>query len=200
MTGLMVLFFSFYFYTTWRGRYFLPILYFLAPVGCAALFKKPHSGLRTLATATLYYAMVCAILLYPLSGHARAPAVRARDKSANFDYFQPEPSHESILVQEVQGAYYYPTLRYISTDGLIAMEAFRAWQKDMTVYEFALEERPDLVGVGEYYLRDPEEMGRRIRQAMREKANVRVGKIALKYSGILRGCGHVFEAKYLLEN
>jgi len=186
-----VLFFSFYSFTTWQGRYMLPAIFLLVPPAVATIAPRiPRMWGWILGPS--YALALCAITLWPLARYAQAPAERARA----VHFVHPPNDAKTILVQEVQSAYFHPHLYHISTEGLITMEAYHAYRKGETLYDFIREMRPDLVGTGRYYLKDPDGLQNRINRAAREKSDLSFRGIQLKFLGEMAGCGPVFQAAY----
>ena len=189
--GFSACFFSFYYYTTWQGRYMLPSILVLVPPSIAFLALRLPKSIGWSA-GPVYALTLCALALYPLARYAQAPTERA--KSVHF--VQPPPGTKRILVQEVQSAYFYPQLYHISTEGLITLEAYAAYKKDLSVYEFIFEQKPDLVAFGRYYLRDPEGLQKQINESAKIGRDLDCKKIHLKFLGEMAGCGPIFQASY----
>jgi hypothetical protein len=190
-----LLFFSFYYPSTWRGRYLLPALFTLLPSALAGLRPLPLLHRFPILPA-LYYAAFSAILLFPLARHARAPLRREQAESRPPTYWTPGATHRSLLIQEVQGALFHPRLHYLSTDGLISMEAVDAYRRNLTVLEFVLEQKPDLIGPGRFYLRDPEGFEARLTEAVDAGKDTQIGPVSLRYLGQMKGGGSILEASY----
>ncbi|CAN5659764.1 hypothetical protein BH09VER1_BH09VER1_00370 [soil metagenome] len=195
MAGFAGMFFSFYFYSTWQGRYMLPAIFALAPVGVAGLSRglaRVPGWLVTLGIGG--YATVLAVLfLHPLSRYADAPQERmALPKS----YLQPPVGARKILCQEIQSAYFYPGLFHVCTEGLIGLEALEARKEGKTVRQFIDEQRPDLIGPGRYPLKDPDGVIPAIRKAADAKADLELPGLKLVYLGEMAGCGPVFRTEW----
>ncbi|MFO1522952.1 MAG: hypothetical protein U1G05_13105 [Kiritimatiellia bacterium] len=184
-------FFTFYYPTTWRFRYLLPATATLVVPGVAGICRG--RTLRRLVAP--YFLVLSLVLLIPLARQAHAPHAR-RTVTPDSLYWVPDAGDRTLLVQEVQGALYHPGLRYISTDGLIGLEAVAAWKRDLTVLQFVLEQRPGLIGIGSYYLRDPEGFADAVKEAAKEGRSTEISGIRLQYMGVMKGCGPVFRAGY----
>lgn len=194
ITGFTLLFFTLYFYTTWQGRYLLPALFVIVPVGMAGWSKVSIFGRWTTSAGLVLYSVILAVLLLrPLSAYADAPRQRAAGKPA---FIAPPPEARSILVQEIQSAWFHPQLFHICSEGLIGLESLEARKRDITVLEFIREQKPDLIGAGRYPLRDPEGVARAVGAAAREKRNLSLPGLELTYLGEMPGCGAVFQAHW----
>ncbi len=193
-TAVLVVFFTLYYYTTWRGRYLVPAFAALFPFAVVGLSRFSRQGVAT-ALATSYFLVVSVVVMIPLAQHSDAPAKRRMIGSER--WISPPQDARTFLVQEVQSAYYHPSLDHISTDGLIDMNALEAYAEDVTVYDFIVAQRPDLVGVGRYFLKDPDGMAQRIRSAASEQATLEYRRIRLRYLGVIRGAGPVFDLDIL---
>jgi hypothetical protein len=189
MAGFCLLFFTFYFYTTWQGRYLLPAIFAITPPGVAGLSRFFGKPLPVSMVASFYCAIITLLLLRPLSAYADAPQQRSLPRP---EYVRPEPGDRRILCQEIQSAYFYPQLFHICTEGLIGLEALEARRKNLSVLEFIREQKPDLIGVGRYPLRDPEDVARQIRAAAASKSDLSLPGLELDYLGPMEGCGPVF--------
>ncbi len=98
-----------------------------------------------------------------------------------------------MLAQEVQGALFFPELVYISTDGLIAGEAYEAYVRGLTVWEFWWEQQPDLMTVERYYLPDPEGVLDQLRDAAGQgHSRFVVNGLPFERVGRIRGTGMAY--------
>ncbi len=190
-----LLFFTFYFPTTWQGRYLLPVIFAITPTGVAGLRKAlpRFSPVATSLCGAVYCLALAAILIRPLAAYADAPRQRALPRPA---FLTPPPDSRSILCQEIQSAYFYPRLFHVCTEGLIGLEVLEARKRDLTTMDFLHEQRPDLIGTGRYPLRDPDHAAEAIREAAREKRNLALPGVTLIYLGEMAGCGEVFRAAW----
>ena len=189
------LLFTFYYYSTWRGRYLLPVIIGIVPaglVGIEMLFKK-SPPMKYLLYIWLMFIIV--IPLYPLAAHSKAYEAR-KQKNPESIYWDVPDIHLKIMVQEVQSAYYYPNLEFISTDGLIDMSAYYAMKNNLTVYEFILEKRPDIIGLGRFYLQDPDNLQAKLFENANNKSSFKIKNLFLDYLGIIKGSGPVFKVYY----
>lgn len=187
-------FFSLYFPTTWQGRYLMPFLFLALPVALAGLERIPRAspGLLVIA-AMVYFLPVSQIILKPLAAFSDAPRLRAM---AAPDFWVPESDDKTVLCNEVQGAYFYPQLRFISSEGLITPEAILARENGQTAWEFARELRPDLVSVSHFPLADPEGLDGALTAAATEKRDFNLGGVHFRYLGEMAGCGAVFRPEW----
>ncbi|MEX1118730.1 MAG: hypothetical protein WEB60_08035 [Terrimicrobiaceae bacterium] len=108
----------------------------------------------------------------------------------------PPSDAKTFLVQEVQSAYYHPELLHISTEGLITPEAYNASKQGKTLYEFIMKLRPDLVGFGNYPIKDPDGLQDLINNAAIAEKNLTFKNLKLIYLGQLAGAGPVFTAQF----
>ena len=139
-----------------------------------------------------YAIVLCFLLLRPLAAYADAPNQRAL-----ITEFVPPPDDARVfLVQEVQSAYFFPHLQHISTEGLITPEAHDAHKRGLTLYEFIMELRPDLVSFGRYYLDDPDGLQEKINTAALAGEDLQYRGLNLTYRGQMPGAGHYFSAAY----
>ncbi|MBE2181098.1 MAG: hypothetical protein IAE97_11570 [Chthoniobacterales bacterium] len=185
------IFFSLYYYTTWQGRYMVPSLVALSVPSVAALSRVVPRHVAWIA-GPAYGAALCLLLLRPLAAYADAPNQRA----LHTDFVPPPGDARVFLVQEVQSAYFYPHLQHISTEGLITPEAQEAHQRGLTLYEFIMELRPDLVSHGRYYLDDPDGLQEKINAAALAGEDLHYRDLTLTFSGQMPGAGHYFRASY----
>jgi len=194
MAGFCAVFFSLYFYTTWQGRYMLPAVFALVPVGVAGMAAKfPRLAEWKAGLGMAVYAWVIALLLLrPLARDA--DAVRQRRMVEHF--IQPPAGAHKILCQEIQSAYFYPKLFHVCTEGLIGLEALQARKEGKTVRQFIDEQRPDLIGLGRYPLEDPDKVIPLIRAAAEGKENLVLPGVTLVYLGEMAGCGPVFRTEW----
>jgi len=185
------LFFSLYYYTTWQGRYMVPSIIALSVPAVAALHRAIPRNIGWLAGPA--YALVsCFLLLRPLAAYADAPNQRALVTE-----FVPPPDDARVfLVQEVQSAYFFPHLQHISTEGLITPEAHEAYKRGLTLYEFIMELRPDLVSFGRYYLDDPDGLQEKINTAALAGEDLQYRDLTLTFRGQMLGAGHYFSASH----
>jgi len=188
--GFALLFFSFYFPTTWQGRYLLPFLFLALPVALAGLEKIPKVSPVMLTLAALVYTVpVSLVILKPLAAFADAPRQRAL---ATPVFWEPKASDKTVLCNEVQGAYFLPQLRFISSEGLITPEALQARARGLSALEFVKELRPDLVAVSHFPLRDPDGLDAALIAAAQEQRDFAMGNVQFRYLGLMAGCGPVF--------
>ncbi|MFZ4681902.1 MAG: hypothetical protein ACOYMS_05340 [Terrimicrobiaceae bacterium] len=199
LAGLLIaafclFFFTFYFYTTWQGRYLLPAVFAVVPPGVAGLsqafraWKPLHVSLGAVGYATL----LAILLIRPLGVYADAPRQRSLLRPA---YVQPGPDDRRILVQEIQSAYFYPELFHVCTEGLIGLESLEARRRDLSVLEFIQEQQPDLIGLGRYPLKDPEDVVAKIREAASAGSGLSLPGLDLVFLGPMEGCGPVFRVR-----
>lgn len=195
ITAFSGLFFSFYFPTTWQGRYLLPTVFALVPVGSARLgiLLPPVCRPAIVAAISFYSILVALILLRPLAAYADAPRQRSLPEPEFVEV--PRDAH-TLLCQEIQSAWFHPRLFHVCTEGLIGLEALEARRRDLSVIEFIREQQPDLIGTGRYPLRDPEGVAAAIETAAEKKKNVVLPGVELTYLGELPGCGSVFRPRW----
>jgi hypothetical protein len=139
-----------------------------------------------------YGLALCLLSLRPLAGFADAP----NQRQIAPDFIAPPPDAKTFLVQEVQSAYFHPELLHISTEGLISPEAYNAYKQGKTLYEFIMETRADLIGFGNYPIRDPDGIQTLINNAAVAGQDLQFRDLTLKYLGQLPGAGPVFAAHY----
>ena len=195
MAAFSALFFTFYFPTTWQGRYLLPAVFVLVPVGAARLgFILPAIGRPAMLAGIAFYSILLAlILLRPLGSYADAPRQRSLPEP---EFIEVPPDAHTILCQEIQSAWFNPRLFHICTEGLIGLESLEARRRNLSVIEFIREQRPDLIGGGRYPLRDLEGVAAAIDSAAGKKKNVVLPGVELVYLGELPGCGAVFKPRW----
>lgn len=195
IAGFSALFFSFYFPTTWQGRYLLPTVFAIVPVGSARLgVLLPAVWRPAIFAAIAFYSILLAlILLRPLAAYADAPRQRSLPEPEFVEV--PRDAH-TLLCQEIQSAWFHPRLFHVCTEGLIGLEALEARGRDLSVIEFIREQHPDLIGTGRYPLRDPEGVSQAIDTAAVNKKNVALPGVELTYLGELPGCGSVFRPRW----
>jgi hypothetical protein len=185
------LFFSLYYYTTWQGRYMVPSIVALSVPAVAALGRAIPRHIGWIA-GPAYALALCFLLLRPLAVYADAPNQRA----LHTDFVPPPDDACVFLVQEVQSAYFYPHLQHISTEGLITPEAHEAYKRGLTLYEFIMELRPDLVSFGRYYLDDPDGLQEKINTAALAGQDLQYRDLTLTFRGQMLGAGHYFSVSY----
>ncbi len=185
------LFFSLYYYTTWQGRYMLPSLAVLAMPAVAALNRAAILP-KPWLLGPAYGLLLCAVVLRPLAVYADGPAERKVVRT----FVEPPADARVALVQEVQSSYFYPNLLIISTEGLITPEVHEAYLKGLTVYEFIMELKPDIVAYGRYYLNDPDGLQETINQAAFLGHDVHYKDLHLKFLGDLKGSGPCFTTHF----
>lgn len=193
IAGFSLLFFTFYFPTTWQGRYLLPTVFALTTTGVAGLSHILSRPYQSALLGIAWSAVVALVLIRPLSAYADAPRQRSLPQPA---FLTPPAEAKTILCQEIQSAWFYPRLFHICTEGLIGLEALDARKRDLTVKEFILEQHPDLIGVGRYPLRDPEGVSAAIFRAGKEKTDLSIAGLQLTYLGEMAGCGPVFTPQW----
>ncbi len=142
--------------------------------------------------ALAYGLALCFLSLRPMASFADAPNQRKLEPH----YVAPPEGAKTFLVQEVQSAYYHPELLHISTEGLITPEAYNAYKQGKTLYEFIVETRPDLIGFGNYPIKDPDGLQELIKKAAVAEKDLQFKNLKLKYLGQLAGAGPVFTAEY----
>ena len=195
--GMLTLFFTFIFCTTWRGRYLLPVhaaLLALAVPEWRRLFASRWSTVPAYLLAG-YAVLLNGVLLYPLAAHAAAPHGRSA-QMASGEYYQPAPDEKRVLVQEVQGAYYHPDLHFISTDGLVDGAIIDAWRAGDTFYDFIMEVRPDLIGRGVVVLSDPDRLAGLVEEALSTRGKASCKDFEMEYAGHLKGSGEILRIHY----
>ncbi|MDA3798773.1 MAG: hypothetical protein PF692_06810 [Kiritimatiellae bacterium] len=195
---ILTLFFSFIFCSTWKGRYLLPILSAVlvsaGPVEEIMLFLKKPVGKVLLIG---YVLLLNGILLYPLVKHLPGYKIRASAESnASRVYYNPLDDEHSVMVLEVQGAYFYPELEFISLDGLIEGSLISALNRGLTFREYMLEMKPALVGKGPMILKDPEGLRDALDVALNSKSVGTCCGISFRYAGNLKGSGPVLRMDY----
>ncbi len=188
-----VLFFSVYFPTTWQGRYLLPFYFLLLPVSLAGWSLLTGKFARWLPIPmALFFVPVFALVMRPLAGYAKAPLERAKPIPT---FWTPSPSDRTVLCNEVQGAYFYPHLQFISSEGLIAGEAMDARSRGLTALEFVREINPDLIAISHFPMSDPDGVDAKIVAAAIEQKDLMLPALFLKYEGVMAGCGPVFRVR-----
>jgi len=196
--ALVVLFFTVYFLTTWQGRYLLPLLWMGVPLSAVGwTFLAERLGWRVPAIAAVGVFLCYAVglhwaLLRPLGGFAKAPAHRA---SPAPEFFNPGPDDRVVLCLEVQGAYFYRNLRFLSSEGLITPEALEARARGLTLLEFIIEQEPDLVGWVNAPLEDPDGIKKAIDVAGEVGADLEYPGLILRYAGWMAGTGPVWRVE-----
>jgi hypothetical protein len=195
MTGFCVIFFTFYFPTTWQGRYLLPLVSVVVPVGAAGLseFSKRLRGVWVVSAVAIYAIVLGSILLRPLAVYADAP--RQRSLPPPGDVVIPNGAR-ILLCQEIQSAWFHPELFHVCTEGLIGLESMDARRRGLSVLEFIRETRPDLIGTGRYPLEDPEGVVKTIREAAEARRDAGLPGLRLVYLGEMPGCGSVFRCEW----
>ncbi len=194
-----VLFFSFYFYTTWQGRYLVPFLFLLIPaaLGGYGMLLKDQQPLRELLftlVACGYFAASSYILLQPLANYSKVHKTgRNAGTSNGTEFYQQASASTKVLCLEVQGAAFHPELTFISSEGLITPEALAARREGLTVLEFIKQQQPDLVSILNCPLDDPDGIQNKLRKAVAAKEDVVVGDLDLVYQGWMRGTGPVWK-------
>jgi len=133
------------------------------------------------------------VMLPPLAGFAQAPHYRAL---VDRGHVVPGPEVKTILLQEIQAAWFHPGVRYVCTEGLIALETERARQEGWTAYEFVRSVRPDWMGVGRYPLPDPDGLEAAIDRAAADRRDFQVRDLRGVYLGNMAGGGPVFRVDY----
>jgi len=195
IAGFTALFFSFYFFTTWQGRYVLPAVFALLPPGVAGLSRMFNDAKpwRTAMFVAVWSAVVAALLLRMLAPYADAPRQRALPKP---DFVDLSAHGKSLLCQEIQSTWFEPGVFTICTEGLIGLEALDARKRGFTVRQFIDELHPDLIGPGRYPLNDPEGVGAEISKAGTEGRSLALPGLELEYLGVAAGCGPVFKTHW----
>lgn len=191
---VLTLFFTGVFCTTWRGRYLLPI--YSAVIALAIPKWNIGSSTKRTIVAIGYIILLNMALLYPLAKHQPGPIVRnAYSKDVN--YYTPLPNEKRALVQEVQGAYYYPEIEFISTDGLVEGSLIKAWKDGLTYYEYIMQCRPDLISeVPVILLADPDGMLEKISTTTKNKRAFKYKDLNVNYAGVMKGSGPVLHVEY----
>ena len=195
ITCFSVAFFTFYFPTTWQGRYVLPVVFLLVPVGAARFAAALPALTRSavVATVSVYSAIIAFLILRPLAIYADGPHQRSLPRP---EFVSVPPGANSILCQEIQSAWFHPELFHVCTEGLIGLESLEARKRGLSVIEFIHEQRPDLIGTGRYPLRDPECVVGKIKQAAENREDVVLPGVELTYLGEMAGCGSVFTPRW----
>lgn len=195
MTGFCVMFFTFYFPTTWQGRYLLPLVSVLVPVGAAGLseFSKRLRSVWIVGAVAIYAMALGGIFLRPLALYADAP--RQRSLPPPGDVVIPDGAR-ILLCQEIQSAWFHPELFHVCTEGLIGLESLDARRRGLSVLEFIRETHPDLIGTGRYPLADPEGVVKTIREAAEARRDTELPGLRLVYLGEMAGCGSVFKCEW----
>ncbi len=189
-----LIFFSIYFPTSWQGRYMLPFYALLLPVALAGLARLPittkWSAPVLAVLLALYYIPSSLLIMRPLASWVAHLEQSSRPVS---EWLVPDARVRAVFCIEVQGAYFHPELRFVSSDGLIGLEALDARERGLTMLQFLLEQDPDLVGIMWGPLDDPDDIQKLVHEAIRNRGEVRLPGLHLRYAGYLPGTGGVLE-------